>query len=99
LKTKDLGKSNFCSSPFIAVFSEFALWRSNQKEELHVKNFNGGAAARAIARLRNARDEIELALRPPGERITITRQALESILDDIAVTGVCIRRMAECGRD
>jgi hypothetical protein len=56
------------------------------------------AAWRAIDRLRNARDELELAARPPGELVTISRKAAEAILDDIAIAGRLIRRMAECGR-
>ena len=49
----------------------------------------------AIDLLRDARDEMELALRPPGERITITRQAAEAILDDIGAAARLIRKMAE----
>jgi hypothetical protein len=56
-------------------------------------------AWRAIDRLRNARDELELAARPPGELVTITRQALESVLDDIGAAATRIREMAEhCNR-
>jgi hypothetical protein len=54
------------------------------------------AAWRAIDRLRNARDEIEMALRPPGEIPAISRQVLESILDDVVVAGRLIRKIAEC---
>jgi hypothetical protein len=53
------------------------------------------AAVRAIARLLSMRDELELAGRAPGERATITRQAWDSILDDVAVVGRLIRKMAE----
>jgi hypothetical protein len=54
------------------------------------------AARRAIDRLRNARDEIEMALRAPGEIPAISRQVLESIQDDVVVAGHLIRKMAEC---
>jgi hypothetical protein len=54
------------------------------------------AAGRAVDRLRNAGDEIEMALRAPGERPTISRQVLESIAADIAEAGRLIRKMAEC---
>jgi hypothetical protein len=56
------------------------------------------AAVRAIARLRNSRDEVELALRAPGELITISRKAAEAILDDVGVVARLIRRMAERDR-
>ena len=52
-------------------------------------------AVRAIDRLRSARDRIELALRPPGERITITRHAAESILGDLHVAARLVRVLAE----
>jgi hypothetical protein len=51
------------------------------------------AAWRAIDRLRAARDELEMALRPPGEIPAISRQVLESILDE---AGRLIRKIAEC---
>jgi hypothetical protein len=57
------------------------------------------AAQRAIDRLRNARDEIELALRAPGEIVTISRKATEAILDDIGVVARAIREMAEHSRE
>jgi len=49
----------------------------------------------AIDRLRDARDTIELAMRPPGERITITRQAAEAILNDLGIVACLIRKSAE----
>lgn len=49
----------------------------------------------AIDFLRDTRDTIELAMRPPGERITITRQAAEAILNDLGVVARLIRKMAE----
>jgi hypothetical protein len=49
----------------------------------------------AINRLRNARDEIELATRPPGERITISRQAAEAVLADLDAVAALIRKMAD----
>ena len=52
-------------------------------------------AARAIAHLLPVRDELELAGRPPGEFVAITRQAQESILNDLAIAGRLIREMAE----
>jgi hypothetical protein len=57
------------------------------------------SAHRAIARLRNARDEIERALHAPGKFPHATRQVLESILDDVVVAGRLIRKIAECGND
>jgi len=52
-------------------------------------------AASAIAVLRDVRDEIEQALRSPGERVTISRKAGEVILDDAGVVERLIRTMAE----
>jgi hypothetical protein len=52
-------------------------------------------AARAIAHLVQIRDELELAARPPGEFVTISRQAVESILSDVGVVGRLIRELAE----
>jgi hypothetical protein len=53
------------------------------------------AAVRAIARLRNARDEVDLVLRAPGELLTISRHAADAILDDLGVVARLIREMAE----
>jgi hypothetical protein len=53
------------------------------------------AAARAIARLVTMRDELELAGRPPGDLVTITRQSLDSVLNDMTVVARLIRKMAE----
>ena len=53
------------------------------------------AAARAISRLRNIRDEIELARRAPGEFVIVSRKAAEAIDDDVGVIGRRIRKMAE----
>jgi hypothetical protein len=55
----------------------------------------GCIAARATSHLVTVRDALELAGRPPGERITITRQNLESILDDLGIVGRLIREMAD----
>jgi hypothetical protein len=52
-------------------------------------------AVRAINLLRDARDAIELAVRPPGELVTISRKDAEAILDSIGVVARAIRRMAE----
>jgi hypothetical protein len=52
-------------------------------------------AAHAINLLVNARDEIELAMRVPGTFITITRQSLDSVLNDLGVVGRLIRQLAE----
>jgi hypothetical protein len=51
-------------------------------------------AARAIARLRAVRDEIEMAMRPPGERVVMTRQTAEAALDDLGVVARIIRDLA-----
>jgi hypothetical protein len=51
--------------------------------------------ARAINLLINARDEIELAMRAPGEIVTFTRRSLDSILNDIAIVDRLIRKMAD----
>jgi hypothetical protein len=53
------------------------------------------AAARAIARLLTVRDELELAGRPPGDSVTISRQAAEAILNDIGIVARLIRELAE----
>jgi len=57
------------------------------------------AARRAIDRLRDARDAIELALRPPGACPAVSREALEAVLEDIAAAGRLIRKIAECHDD
>jgi hypothetical protein len=49
----------------------------------------------AIDLLRDMRDAIELAMRPPGELITITRQDAEAILDDLGAVARLVRKMAE----
>ena len=53
------------------------------------------AAQKAIALLRDARDTIELAMRPPGGLITISREDAEALLDDIGAAARAIRKMAE----
>jgi hypothetical protein len=45
----------------------------------------GNRAERAIAHLLTVRDELELAGRPPGEFVAITRQVQESILNDLVI--------------
>jgi hypothetical protein len=66
------------------------------RKEIAVKNSDfGRAAARAVSRLRNVRDEIELAMRPPGAVVTVNRQTAESILNDLGVAACLIRKMAE----
>jgi hypothetical protein len=57
------------------------------------------AAVRAIARLRNARDELELAARTPGQLVTLSRQAVERIPDDMHHAARPVRKTAEGGRD
>ena len=52
-------------------------------------------AVRAINLLVNARNELELAMRAPGEIITVTRQSLDWILNDIAIVERLIRQLAE----
>jgi hypothetical protein len=56
---------------------------------------NHGAANRAIDRLRTIRDELELAARPPGEVVQLTRQQVESVLNDIGEVACAIRELAE----
>jgi hypothetical protein len=53
------------------------------------------AAWRAIARLRNVRDEIELAARPAGDIVVITRRAADAILNDVGVAARLVRKMVE----
>jgi hypothetical protein len=53
------------------------------------------AASRAIAHLVSARDLLELAGRPPGARITITRQDLEYVLDDLGIAAKLIRELVD----
>jgi hypothetical protein len=55
-------------------------------------------AARAIARLLAIRDELELVGRPPGERLTITRQQLDAAIDDLGVAARLIREREERAR-
>jgi hypothetical protein len=57
------------------------------------------AAARAIAHLLAVHDELELAGRPPGEFVTISRQVAESILNDLAIVGRLIRELTESGHE
>jgi hypothetical protein len=52
------------------------------------------AAARATTRLRAIRDELELAGRPPGAIVEITRQQWEAALNDIGVIACAIRELA-----
>ena len=59
----------------------------------------GDRAERAIAHLLTVRDELELAGRPRGEFVAITRQVQESILNDLAIVGRLIREMAEGGHE
>ena len=51
---------------------------------------------RAIDGLRDARDEIELALRAPGAFPAVSRQVLESILNNVDRLA---REIAECHDD
>jgi len=52
-------------------------------------------AVRAINRLVSARYELELAMRAPGEIISITRQSLDSVLNDLGIVERLIRELAE----
>jgi hypothetical protein len=52
-------------------------------------------AVRAISLLVNARTELELAARAPGEILTVTRQSLDSVLNDLAIVARLVREMAE----
>jgi hypothetical protein len=51
--------------------------------------------ARAIRLLDVVRDELELAGRPSGDLVTITRQANDSLINDLAIVARLIRKMAE----
>jgi hypothetical protein len=53
------------------------------------------AATRAIAHLLTVRDTLEYAGRPDGDRIEITRQQFDAIIDDLAIVGRLIRKMSE----
>jgi hypothetical protein len=55
-------------------------------------------AVRATAHLVEIRDQLELAARPDGEIIMITRQQVDSILNDIGCVARLICEMAERGR-
>jgi hypothetical protein len=57
------------------------------------------AAARAIRLLVVVRDDLELAARPPGDLVTITRQANDSHINNLAIVARLIRQMAERGND
>jgi len=50
---------------------------------------------RAIRILVVVRDELELAGRPPGEIISITRQSLDAVLNDLGIVERLIRKLAE----
>jgi hypothetical protein len=54
-----------------------------------------GAAARAISHLVVVRDELELAGRPPGEFVALSRQTADSIINDIGAVARLVREMAE----
>ena len=51
--------------------------------------------ARAIRLLDVVRDVLELAGRPSGDLVTITRQANDSLINDLAIVARLIRKMAE----
>ena len=51
--------------------------------------------ARAIRLLIDMRDRAEMAARPPGDLVTITRQANDSCINDLAIVARLIRNMAE----
>jgi hypothetical protein len=51
--------------------------------------------ARAIRLLDVVRDELELAGRLPGDLVTITRQANDSLINDLAIAARLIPKMAE----
>jgi len=53
------------------------------------------AAARAIALIVQIRDEVELAARIPGSIVTLSRQAVESMLNDLGAASCAIREMVE----
>jgi hypothetical protein len=57
------------------------------------------AAARAIEHLRNIRDAVEQAARPPGERVVLSRPASDAIIDDVGIVARLVRKMAECDDD
>ena len=50
---------------------------------------------RAIRILVVVRDELELAGRPPGDLVTITRQANDWHINNLAIVARLIREMAE----
>jgi hypothetical protein len=52
-------------------------------------------ASRAIALVLSIRDEKELAGRSLGDFVTITRQANDSHINDLAIVERLIRKMAE----
>jgi hypothetical protein len=52
------------------------------------------SAVRAIRHLIMARDELEMAGRPDGEIVQITRQQVDAILDDLGVVARLIVGMA-----
>jgi hypothetical protein len=87
---------------FSAVFSDFAFFQSNfaeRKLPMKCLKIGCGTPQRAIDTLRTARDEIELAARPPGNIVVISRQTAESILDALGLVARAIRKMAECGHE
>jgi hypothetical protein len=55
----------------------------------------GDAAIRAIDRLRTMRDMLELAGRPEGKVIQISRDEYDAIMNDIGVVSCAVRAMAE----
>jgi hypothetical protein len=81
----------------LGVFSDFAFyWATLTERKLHVTRCKiDYDPPTTIARLLDTRDMIELALRTPGEFPLVSRQALESILDDVGVAARTIREMAE----
>jgi hypothetical protein len=51
--------------------------------------------ARVIRLIVLVRDELELAGRSPGDLVTITRQANDALINDLAIVSRLIRKMAE----
>jgi len=62
-----------------------------------IRGIKPTAAARAISHLITVRDQLELAGRPPGEFVAISRDAMDSILNDLGVVARLIRELAEGG--
>lgn len=61
----------------------------------HLKRHRDDAAIRASRKVRSIRDEIEQAQRVPGDRLEITRQVSDEIIDALHIIDRALVTLAE----